>query len=134
MLVSRRFVEIAGPMREDYFLYAEEVEWCLRGLARGLRLGFAQEALVLHKQGSSTGSADPIRRRPRLPVHLDHRNAVLLIRDTRPERLLVAAIANAVAALVRYGRRGGWRQVGYAWSGVWDGLRDRRGKPAWFSS
>jgi N-acetylglucosaminyl-diphospho-decaprenol L-rhamnosyltransferase len=31
MLVSRRFVETAGFLREDFFLYCEEVEWCLRG-------------------------------------------------------------------------------------------------------
>ena len=29
MLVGRAFVERAGLMREDYFLYCEEVEWCL---------------------------------------------------------------------------------------------------------
>ena len=35
MLVGRRFVEAAGLMREDYFLYCEEVEWCLRARAKG---------------------------------------------------------------------------------------------------
>jgi N-acetylglucosaminyl-diphospho-decaprenol L-rhamnosyltransferase len=40
MMIGRRFLEATGPMREDYFLYCEEVEWCLRGLKRGMRLGF----------------------------------------------------------------------------------------------
>src|SRR3546814_1141560 len=34
MLVSRAFLQATGPMREDYFLYCEEVEWCLRARAR----------------------------------------------------------------------------------------------------
>ena len=59
MLVSARFVTVAGPMREDYFLYCEEVEWCLRARALGLTLGFAQAAKVLHYQGTSTGNPSP---------------------------------------------------------------------------
>ncbi len=42
------FVEVNGLMREDYFLYAEEVEWCLRAKRRGLRLGLAPAARILH--------------------------------------------------------------------------------------
>ena len=41
MLVHRRFRDKAGLMREDYFLYAEEIEWFLRGARHGTRLGFA---------------------------------------------------------------------------------------------
>lgn len=40
MLIGRRFLETVGPMREDYFLYCEEVEWFLRARAMGMRLGW----------------------------------------------------------------------------------------------
>ena len=62
MLVGRRFVQEAGLMREDYFLYAEEVEWCLRALQKGLRLGFSSEGVVVHHAGATTGSAAAIER------------------------------------------------------------------------
>ena len=52
MLVGRRFLQVAGMMREEYFLYCEEVEWCLRGVRLGLRLGYAPDARVLHAQGT----------------------------------------------------------------------------------
>ncbi|MFC3441154.1 glycosyltransferase [Sphingobium rhizovicinum] len=51
MLIGRVFVDKVGLMREDYFLYAEEVEWCLRAGAAGLKLGFAPDARVCHDQG-----------------------------------------------------------------------------------
>ena len=52
MLASRRFRQTTEPFREDYFLYCEEVEWCLRGRSRGMRLSaFTPEARVLHLQG-----------------------------------------------------------------------------------
>jgi len=129
MLVGRAFLERAGPMREDYFLYCEEVEWCLRAIRRGLRLGLAIDARVLHNQGSTTGSVADIRQRSRMPVYLDERNKLLLTRDCFPGRLPVAAAASFLLLWLRFARRGAWRQLGYGIAGWRDGLRDRRGPP-----
>ena len=131
MLVSRRFVEHAGYMREDYFLYGEEVEWCLRGIARGMKLGFAPDARVVHYRGTSTGAGEQIRRRPRLPVYLDERNKMLLTRDRFAARVPIAAAAALALLVLRYAARGAWRQFGYALSGWWAGLLGERGAPKW---
>lgn len=131
MLVRRSFVDRVGLMREDYFLYAEEVEWCLRGVAAGLRLGVARGALVAHAQGSTTGSVLDMRQRGRMPVYLDERNKVLVTRDRFPARLPVAAVAAFLLIFLRFARRGAWKQVGYALSGWAAGLANRRGPPDW---
>lgn len=131
MLIGRAFVDKVGLMREDYFLYAEEVEWCLRGVAAGLKLGFAADALVCHDQGGTTGSNETHRSRPRMPIYLDERNKLNVVRDTTPVRLPVAAIASFAFAFLRYGRRGAWRQWGYALAGWSAGLRNQRGVPPW---
>ncbi|MGH6964184.1 MAG: glycosyltransferase family 2 protein [Phenylobacterium sp.] len=133
MLVGREFLERVGPMREDYFLYCEEVEWCLRGVQAGLTFGIAPEAYVLHDQGTSTGSALDVRDRGRMPVYLDERNKVLVTRDRYPGRLVVAASASFALLFLRFGRRGAWAQLGYALSGWWAGVRDERGPPPWIS-
>ena len=131
MMVSRRFLDLVGPMREEYFLYCEEIEWCLRAQARGARLGFASEARVLHKQGTTTGAGGDRKSQGRTAVYLGTRNQMLLTRDCFPERLLVAAPAALALAAVRYGRYGAWRQLGYAISGWAAGLRNMRGAPDW---
>jgi N-acetylglucosaminyl-diphospho-decaprenol L-rhamnosyltransferase len=131
LLIGRRFLEAAGPMREDYFLYCEEIEWCLRAAQRGMRLGFEPKAKVLHYQGTTTGSVSDIRLRPRMPVYLDERNKMLVTRDCFPRRLPVAAAFAFAVLFARYIRRGAWRQFVYAFQGWFDGLRNRRGKPAW---
>jgi N-acetylglucosaminyl-diphospho-decaprenol L-rhamnosyltransferase len=128
MLVSRRFLETVGPMREDYFLYCEEVEWCLRGAAKGMRLGFTPDARVLHNQGASTGSARAMRLRPRLPIYLDERNKLLVGREWFPRHFFIAAPAALVMLGLRYLRRGAWRQFGYGFSGWLAGLRGQRGR------
>ena len=131
MLVSRRFLERVGPMREEYFLYAEEVEWCLRGAARGMKLGIAAGARVLHHQGASTGSVTDIAKRARMPVYLDERNKMLLTHDHFPGHMPLAAIAAFILLFLRFARRGAWRQLKYGLDGWLAGLRNERGKPAW---
>jgi GT2 family glycosyltransferase len=131
MLVGRRFREIAGPMREDYFLYCEEVEWCLRAGKRGLKLGFAPEARVLHRQGAVTGSGHGVRQRPKLPVYLDERNRLNMVRDTQPWLMPVAVPMLVAQVLWKFARKGAWPQVRYAFDGMIAGLRDERGPPAW---
>lgn len=54
MLVGRALMEAAGPMPEEYFLFYEEIDWCLR---RGdLPLRWIADAPVHHRNGSSIGS------------------------------------------------------------------------------
>ena len=129
LLAGRRFLRTTGPLREDYFLYAEEVEWCLRGVARGMKLGFAPDAVVVHHQGATTGSGVAVARRPRLPIFMDERNKILLIRDHYPRRLPVAALAALLLLHWRYGVKGGGDSLGHARAGWWSGVRNRRGRP-----
>lgn len=134
MLVSRRFLDVAGPMREDYFLYAEEIEWCVRARKRGLRLGYAPAARVLHDQGTTTGWANDLRRRSKLPIYLDERNRLLLTRDQYPGRLPLVAVTQLLFMLARFGRKRAWRQIGFAASGWAAGIAGRRGVPRWLKN
>jgi hypothetical protein len=131
MIVSRQFVDRVGEMREDYFLYGEEVEWCLRAREAGLRLGLAPASNVLHQQGTTTGAARDMRQRTKTPVYLDERNKMLLTRDHYPLRLPVVAVTALVMLCLRFGKRRAWRQLGFALSGWAAGLANRRGKPPW---
>jgi len=134
MLVGREFLEAVGPMREDYFLYCEEVEWCLRGLGKGMRLGFAPRGVVVHKQGTSTGNAVDLRGRSRLSVFLNERNRVLLSRDCALAPFPVTVVTILATAALRFGKRRAWRQLIYAAQGWAAGLANRRGVPTWSQS
>ncbi len=134
MMIGRRFLDVVGPMREEYFLYCEEVEWCLRGVQLGMRLGFAPGAFVLHHVGTTTGSYADIRKRPKTPIYLNERNKMLTTRDVFPGLLPVAALGSFALIFLRFGRRGAWRQVGYAVGGWLAGLGNLRGAPTWLAS
>ena len=127
MMIGRRFLAATGPMREDYFLYCEEVEWCLRARRAGMRLGFAPDALVLHHQGTTTGNAATVAEKARAPVYLNERNKILLTRDVYPGRLIPVALAALGVSAVRYAKRRAWPQLGFALAGWSAGLRGERG-------
>lgn len=131
MIVNRQFIDLVGEMREDYFLYGEEVEWCLRARAKGLKLGVACASNVLHEQGTTTGAVSDMRLRPKLPVYLDERNKVLLTRDRHPSRLPIVAVNALLLLCLRFGKRRAWRQLGFALAGWAAGLRNSRGRPSW---
>lgn len=132
LLVSRRYIQVAGLMREDYFLYGEEIEWCLRGKQRGLKLGFCPSADVLHFHGTTTGSGQALADQGRLPIYCNERNRILVQRDTGGALRFAIGVVGAAALIGwRYGRRGAWRAMRVAIAGWWAGIRNVRGKPAW---
>lgn len=131
LMFTRAFLELAGPMREDYFLYGEEVEWCLRAKARGLRLGWVPAANVRHSHGTTTGDHGSFRGKPKLPVYLDQRNKLHILRDTKASLPWLCALGGLAAFSARAVRRRGWRQLGYGLSGWLAGLRNERGVPDW---
>ncbi|NRR91471.1 glycosyltransferase family 2 protein [Winogradskyella undariae] len=55
MVVTKDYLDIVGPLSEDYFLYFEELDWVLKGAKKAFEPSFLVEELVYHKGGSSTG-------------------------------------------------------------------------------
>ncbi len=134
MLVSAGFLARVGRMREDYFVYCEEVEWCLRAGVLGERLGYAPDALVLHAHGTTTGAGGALRQRSRTAIFLIERNRILVTRDLYRSRLPVVAPMALAHIFLKYAKARAWRQIGHALSGWLAGVRNRRGRPSWVQS
>ncbi|SEW44712.1 hypothetical protein SAMN05428988_5839 [Chitinophaga sp. YR573] len=56
LMVKKDVLEKAGYMDEDFFLFAEEVEWCSRIRKLGV-LAIYGDINIIHLQGESTGEA-----------------------------------------------------------------------------
>ena len=134
MFVGRTFLAVVGPMEERYFLYCEEVDWFLRAIRRGLRLGFAPDAIVIHHQGTTTGYGRSLGIVSGRAVCLDERNKMLLTRTFFPARLPVAAPMAIIRLAARYARRGAFMQIGFGLAGWLLGLFGQSGIPRWARS
>lgn len=105
MTVSRNFLEAAGPMPDEYFLYYEEVHWAqMRG---DLPLALCPDAPVLHAAGSSIGSATLQRGPSALSVYFKHRARLRFVAWHRPLALLPAYLFGLGKA-VQHLARGEW--------------------------
>ena len=103
MLVSRTFLTQAGLMPEDYFLFYEEVDWCLR---RGdLPLLLCIDAEVYHDGGHSIGSATMSRGPSPTASYFMGRSRMKFVMRHRPIALPIAFAFNTVKAC-RYFLRG----------------------------
>jgi hypothetical protein len=68
MIVRRQVFEEIGLMDEGYFLYFEEVDFCLRARRVGWSCWYVPASRVVHLVGQSSGVTDvkrPMKRRPR---------------------------------------------------------------------
>ncbi len=101
MLVSRKFVERAGLMPEEYFLYYEEIDWCQR---RGdLALLFTSNAAVHHIGGYTVGSAKINKRPSPIAAYFMARSRIMFVLKYRPMAVpfaLLYCVQKAVRHLV----------------------------------
>ena len=59
LLARREVWEKVGPLDERYFIYAEDVDWCLRARRAGYRLLFVPTARLWHRVSATSGAASP---------------------------------------------------------------------------
>lgn len=59
MLIHRTVFERIGLLNANYFMYAEDVDFCWRARRAGLKLGCATDARIWHKVSRSTGIYHP---------------------------------------------------------------------------
>jgi len=67
MLIRREVIERIGLLDEDYFLYFEEVDYCLRAARAGWTCCYEPRSRIVHLVGASTGVSEPRRNPGPLP-------------------------------------------------------------------
>lgn len=95
LLARREVFETIGHFRSEYFLYYDDVEWCLRARRAGFEVRATADARALHYGGS-------LRKRSHLPTYYAWRNRVHCFQTHAPDpeqvrRALVREVAQAVA-------------------------------------
>jgi N-acetylglucosaminyl-diphospho-decaprenol L-rhamnosyltransferase len=91
LMVRRQVAEQVGFLDEQFILYCEEVDWCIRLRRAGWELWYTPEALVLHHSGQSAKLA------PARSFLLLQRNRFRLYSKwyALPQRVLLESITRA---------------------------------------
>lgn len=102
MIVSREFYDTVGPMREDYFLYYEEVDWAMR---RGdLPLVYCEGLRIFHLAGTAIGSPTLSKLASPFSLYFKHRGRMMFVRRFYPKAQITAyaySIAFAARCVLR---------------------------------
>lgn len=56
MLISSEVIKNVGLLDEDFFLYSEDLEYCLRVMKHGYKMYYYPSSVIYHKVGASTGN------------------------------------------------------------------------------
>jgi GT2 family glycosyltransferase len=129
MYVTRAYVETIGGMDEDFFVYDEDVDWCLR---RGdFKLGYAHDSVVHHIHGATAGASSTHKAtRSRFNVYMTGRNRILIARKQFGSKWPALAAVALLQTLEHLVRVRSLRQFGFAIEGWWAGVRGEVGPPA----
>ncbi|MBT8154546.1 glycosyltransferase family 2 protein [Epibacterium ulvae] len=101
MFVSKDYIRRVGYMPEDYFLYYEETDWCLRrGDDPALALYLAPDAVVYHVGGATIGSKTTTQAVSSLSSYFMARSRMRFMRRHWP-RALPFAFAYTAAKVVQ---------------------------------
>ena len=69
MLIRREVFDAVGLMDEEYFLYFEEVDFCLMARRAGWPCWYVPQSRIMHIGGQSTKLTERDRRQPRTPAY-----------------------------------------------------------------
>ena len=92
MFVNKDFIKEVGMMSEDYFLYYEEVDWCIRAKKAGWQVGYCYASRIFHKQGVSTGSNIKMRKKDLVSEYYKIRNLINLYKKFHKHLLVIAYV------------------------------------------
>ncbi len=134
ILLSGRMIDALGPLDEGYFLYFEDVEYCLRARRAGWRLMHVPEARMVHFRGGSGPVKKLAGERQRLPAYFYASRSRFFFQAGGRAGLLAANLAwmfgRGIAALRPLAGRprppaiaGEWRDI---WINFLRPLGDRR--------
>ena len=132
MLIKREVFDRIGLFREDYFLYYEDAEFCLRATNARFTLAWAPSSIVYHKEGGSTAAKSAVQdrefHRPAWVDYLSLRNRVYMMRKHYPWALPLVLLSY-LGVMVNRIRRGQADRILLVCRAAWDGLRGHMGKP-----
>jgi GT2 family glycosyltransferase len=106
ILVRRALIDQVGALDERFFIYWEEVDWCLRARRVGWRLLHAPQARLWHK-----GVQRQYRPAPSVTYYSTRNRLLLLAKHHAPLGVRLAAVGALLRTLASWTVRPNWRRM-----------------------
>lgn len=125
LLIHREVLERIGFLPDEYFLYYEDVDFCTDAKRAGFRLGWAQQSIVLHMEGASSGINGYMQhRKVSKSVSVEYysiRNRVYFMKKFYPQYIPTVIVGVLYSLGLRIYRRN-WRSIKIIFQSTADAL------------
>ena len=74
MLIKREVIDKVGMLPEEYFMYCEDVDYCIKVKEAGYKLGLCTDSIIYHKVGYSNGGENSV-----FSIRYGNRNRLILM-------------------------------------------------------
>lgn len=129
LLVKTSIIKEVGLLPEDYFLYVEETDFCLRVQRYGYKIYYVPEAKIWHK---CTASFNKEKSTVAIPHYYGARNQLYFAKTYLPFHKKMAFylffFSYRLLRFIQWFLQGRWNFIVFACLGIEDFLRGRRGK------
>lgn len=119
ILVRGALVEEIGMLDADYFLYWEEVEWCVRARKKGWRICHVPQAKLWHKGVKQYSNYQP---KPYVTYYVTRNHLYTLKKHKAPWRAYFVAYMRIFQTLLSWSLRPKWRAQHQHRNAMWKGL------------
>lgn len=122
ILLIRQALQTVGLITEDYFMYAEDIDWCIRIRQNGFKLDYCPDSLIWHKEGGTAGYRSP------LAEYYSSRNILFLINRFYKKSIISAFLVSLIVKVLNRIIRGQVKNLIYILRAYWDFLNGKSGK------
>ncbi len=105
LLIRREVFDTVGPLDEAYFMYFEEVDFCLKAQRAGWSCWYVPQSHVVHLVGQASGVTDPRQRRRRRPDYWFDSRRRYFCKNFGRARWGLADLAVTAGTLTAHARR-----------------------------
>ena len=102
IMAKRRMIEEVGAFDPDFFMYGEDVEWCVRINKKGWKTVFVPEAEIIHLGGKSS---EQVWEKSETSFRKDEAEIMVQKKTLRPSQVAANALTKASVYSVAYMRR-----------------------------
>ena len=121
LLFKKEVLERIGPMDEDFFIYQEENDYCLRVRQGGFRLLLVPQAKVWHRVSVSSGGSDS----PSERYWMAKNTMIYFRKHARAWQwffIIFWRTGSAIKTSIRLTRMQNWKALQAYWKGLRDGI------------
>ena len=119
ILVRSELIRRAGMLDEDYFLYWEETEWCIRASKAGWKIVLDPRAKLWHK-----GVKRNYEPRPYVTYYMTRNHLFTLSKHRAPLHVRLHVFFTMLRTLVSWTIKPQWRNKRDHRDAMWKGMRD----------